>query len=530
MRRASTVRILDDVHTAKVGGSTVKPSTTAATSSPTSLGAFFNSGTFGTDGHEDSSASWSPQRRRSVALIHESQSPTAVPAPTALPSSSSSSALIRTSSRPKPSVGQRVEVNDVSALVSLVAQRHAVIKDRDKLLALSDVASLLLTEGPLLPRARDNIALSNKREVLMEELAEHRINVQSLQHLANVANEEHERLLTVNDSLLAMVKRKDDLHAQTTQQFYIAGTMDAEANETLMKLEGRRRTLLGFASAMKRDVERIIGGEEVGGGPSKTTSPHGKNNKLKETLMKLEGRRRTLLGFASAMKRDVERIIGGEEVGGGPSKTTSPHGKNNKLGKTLLKKTVSPPPSAAEQHHNVSAAILAGGLTAKLRPTMHGDGWTTTVDDNGNRKKLAPSSRLSQDVAPKTPLLQNAPSSSKKQNDGGEKNQQQRGGKDDVERRLFELRLSGHELLSQLEVVITNALDCGSDVVGGVEGAMRTAQELRAVLTDPTDGRGSLWLFSSCTKPTCLVSREKLRKLLPTSATTMSKSPSRRSP
>lgn len=480
MRRASTVRILDDAHTAKVGGSTVKPSTTAATSSPTSLGAFFNSGTFGTDGHEDSSASWSPQRKRSVALIHESQSPTAVPAPTALPSSSSSSALIRTSSRPKPSVGQRVEVNDVSALVSLVAQRHAVIKDRDKLLALSDVASLLLTEGPLLPRARDNIALSNKREVLMEELAEHRINVQSLQHLANVANEEHERLLTVNDSLLAMVKRKDDLHAQTTQQFYIAGTMDAEANETLMKLEGRRRTLLGFASAMKRDVERIIGEEDVGGGPSKTTSPHG---------------------------------------------------KNNKLGKTLLKKTVSPPPSAAEQHHNVSAAILAGGQTAKLRPTMHGDGWTTTVDDNGNRKKLAPSSGLSQDVAPKTPLLQNAPSSSKKQqNDKGEKNQQrqqQRGGKDDVERRLFELRLSGHELLSQLEAVITNALDCGSDVVGGVEGAMRTAQELRAVLTDPTDGRGSLWLFSSCTKPTCLVSREKLRKLLPTSTTTMSKSPTR---
>lgn len=342
----------------------------------------------------------------------------------------------------------------MSALVSLIAQRHAVIKDREKLLALSDVAAKMLTEGPLLPRARDNIALSNKREVLLEELAEHRMNVQNLQHLARVANEEHERLLSVNDSLLAMVKRKDDLHAQTTQQFYIAGTMDAEANETLMRLEGRRRTLLGFAGAMRRDVEKILGGAAA----SKTTA-------------------------APSGTRDVKlKSVAASQQ--------SPHtAKEHRLG----------------------------------RGTMRGDGWSTTVDDSGNRRRLPTASPSPSPTSPPKATSVVTPAR------GGQQQQPQGGGTtDDVERRLFDLRMTGHELLREMDAVIAKALDAGSDVVGGVDGAMRTAQELRSVLTEPTDGRGSLWLFSACTKPTCLVAREKLRKLMP-AATPLQRSPVRSS-
>jgi hypothetical protein len=441
--------------------------------SPTSLGAFLNSGTFGNDGPDDSSATF-----RSVAACPPPPMPT-------VPPTTNEQLAHGHSSRPKQSVGQRVEVSDVSGLVSLVAQRHAVMKDRDKLLALSDVASLLLTESPLLPRARDNIALSNRREVLMEELAEHRINVQNLQHLSNVANEEHERLLTVNDSLLAMVRRKDDLHAQTTQQFYIAGTMDAEANETLMKLEGRRRTLQGFASAMKRDVERILceGGRGTGstnGGARTTTSPHRKKERHETSSIKTHH-------HSSGPNHCVVDVL-----------------RHDKASATQF------------PTRDVSAPKVAGGHSeGPLRPTMRGDGWTTAVDDNGNRKKLPPSRLAAINVTGPHPQSSTAPSARDKAPQGG-------GSADDVERRLFELRLSGHELLRQLEAAITESLDCGGDVIGGVEGPMRTAQQLRAVLTEPTDGRGSLWLFSSCTKPTCLIAREKLRMLLPPSQTTKS--------
>lgn len=418
MRRTSTVRILDGVdNEGSTKGALVSPAQQQQSVPLSRLGSFLGSG------------------GSSVQGTHEPAMPAQVALPTRAATSFSTSPTPKSSSRPKPSVQQLVQVGDVSALVSLVAQRHAVAKDRESLMALSDIAERMMTERAMMPRALANIHLSNQREVLMEELASHRLRVQQLHHFVRIAEDEHERLLCANDSLLAIVKRKDDLHGQTTKQFHIAGAMDAEANEALLKLEGRRRTLLGFAGAMRRDVDRVAG---------------------RNVFVEREGKRKK--------------------------------------------------PSDNQARGDI-ACPTQPIIPCKQRATHSGLGWTTSVDDgrvtkSAGQRNETPIHRI---PASNDPMDRRAKPPGK---DGPA------AVAEEVERQIFDLRMSGHELLSRLEAEIARALDVADPVPGGVDGAMTASRRLRKVLHESTEGRGSLWLFSPCTKPTCQAARESLMALL----------------
>jgi hypothetical protein len=444
MRRSSTVRILDQEkpnQDSRAQGEAPCVSPYTASSPPKAICSSSSNGAFGAflAGHESSSTQESAAKRQ-PSLGHLATAATVlggnernvrtassvkadqigVRAPLLAPSSPS---------LPKPSVEQLVAVGDVSALVSLMAQRHAVERDRDKLLSLSDIAGRLLTDASMMPLALDNIHVSNRREVLLEELAAHRVKVQHLHHLAQLAEDEHERLLTMNDSLLSIAKKKDDVHAQTRQQFYIAGSMDAEANETLLKLEGRRRTLAGFATSLQNDVDRC-----ANPGKAMWSKQH-------------EGPKRTAsrLKLTATPATDVT--------------ATTP----------LFRRT----PQLVAKHQATQRSPLS-----RRAPVPQG-----TISRNASLHQTSEKDDAAQ---------------CKTQHD--------------VERCMFDLRMSGHELLAQFEPVIARGLD--ADVPGGVERAMRTANVLRQVLGESSDARGSLWLFSPCTRPGCQAMRERLLQLL----------------
>lgn len=69
----------------------------------------------------------------------------------------------------------------------------------------------------------------------------------------------------------------------------------------------------------------------------------------------------------------------------------------------------------------------------------------------------------------------------------------------EVERRMFNLRMSGHELLKKLSLLVQQAATLGVD-----DGdAAVWGQTLRAMMEEASDCRSDAWLFSCCTRSDC---------------------------
>lgn len=362
--------------------------------------------------------------------LSSSNSKASVVAPDALTkvkSATTNSRKVSASAVHKPPVDERVQVDDVQAIIDLMAQRHSIHEDRKKLVSLSDVVTgIVAQQEALLPRALTNISLAKQIEVLLEEVAAKKLEVKKTRHLVDVATEEHERLLQENDMLLGIAKRKEDEHAQALKQCRIAGAIDADAHAALLQMEAQRVKVIGFTKVFTGEIERV---SEVA-------------NK---------------------------------------SKTSADAS-----------------PSAA------GASVFAWGTTisggAKVR---HGP-----VSSSAD----APSIRKSPVHKKKTSTLQGKRDLSRIQGDSRSEQSQAKGSGDgdgSGDRRMFELRMAGHELLRSFDALAARAQLLDVDVSDAVD----VAAKMRSVMNESSEGRSSLWMFDGCKKTLCVAARERLARL-----------------
>eukprot|EP00331_Platyophrya_macrostoma_P015570 CAMPEP_0176464748 /NCGR_PEP_ID=MMETSP0127-20121128/36748_1 /TAXON_ID=938130 /ORGANISM="Platyophrya macrostoma, Strain WH" /LENGTH=168 /DNA_ID=CAMNT_0017857317 /DNA_START=171 /DNA_END=674 /DNA_ORIENTATION=- len=106
----------------------------------------------------------------------------------------------------------------------------------------------------MLPKAVDNVNTAKEIEVLLEAVEEQRLHVREAQRVLALAEEEHRRLVQENDGLLAAAKHREDTHTRLLKQHHYAGVIDAETQDTLLVLEGRRQTLQRCVMSLQHEV------------------------------------------------------------------------------------------------------------------------------------------------------------------------------------------------------------------------------------------------------------------------------------